>query len=403
MARNPLPATLDFALWRAATGQEVVASLDKDRPPLPPARRGRSRALIVRSRLRPVDVYAYLRARFGRPNGFQNFLRRDDSDNWIHWDFNIKAGDVDVYIAGTSREIHFQLHDDLTDRQWQALILGLKGEFARIGREKSEMTRTFEKFVVFQNKYVSLANVCAELHERIVDSPPFTPFKPRRPSKKNPEYAVAPLRKAGERAERLYGACVQLALLTPVLAEAYINMFALILRRPELRADWDGYQAFVREYIPDRIGRLHEVCHGMRQVDTTTEAFGQFMTVMNKRNFNIHGNVAPEREALETVYFEGKRPLFSSAGHHVGQFFADLERMHDPATVLHDYEAVHGFLHELTTYLEEYAAYFLDQVIDDPFPGYEVRARRVTKILPNHVMVAMALGLRYDDELRVEW
>ena len=230
---------------------------------MPPQRRGRTRALIVRSRLKPVDVYAYLRARFGQPNGFQNVLRRDDSDNWIHWDFNLKAGEVAVYIAGASREIHFMLQDDLTDREWQALILRLQGEFARFGREKSEMTRSFEKFVVFQNKYVSLAHVCAELHEQIVDSPPFAAFKPRKPSKTRPEYAVAPLRQAGERADRLYSACVQLALLTPVLAEAYINMFALILRRPELRADWDGYQEFFRQHIPDRIGRLHEVCFGM--------------------------------------------------------------------------------------------------------------------------------------------
>lgn len=30
-------------------------------------------------------------------------------------------------------------------------------------------------------------------------------------------------------------------------------------------------------------------------------------------------------------------------------------------------------------------------------------ARCVTKILPDRVMVAMALGLRYDGELPVEW
>lgn len=370
---------------------------------MPPRRRGRTRALVVRSRIRPVDLYAYLRARFGEPNGIQSILRRDDSDNWIHWDFNIKAGDADVYVAGASREIHFQLQEDLTDIQWQALILGLQKEFARLGRVKSEMTRTFEKFVVFQNKYVALANICAELHERIVDSPPFVPFRPRKLTKRQPERALAPLKEAGQRAQRLYGACVQLALLTPVLAEAYINMFALVLRHPNLRADLDSYQSFVREHIPDRIRRLHEVCFGMRAVDTTTKAFGQFMTIMNKRNFNVHGNVAPEREALETVYFEGTRPLFATPGHHLGQFFADLERTHSPTTVLHDYEAVHGFLHQLTTYLQENAAFFFEQVINDPFPGYEVRQRRVTRILPDTVMMAMPGGIRCDDELRIVW
>jgi hypothetical protein len=180
-------------------------------------------------------------------------------------------------------------------------------------------------------------------------------------------------------------------------------MFALVLRRPALRNDWEDYQAFVREHIPERLGRLHEVCFGMLPVDTTTEAFGRFMTVMNKRNFNIHGNVDPEREAVETVYFEGKRPLFAKAGHHVGRFFADLERLHRPDVVVEDYEAVHAFLHELTTYLNKMALEFFENVIDDPFPGWETRQRKVTRILPDHVMMAMMEGVRYDDDLRVAW
>lgn len=399
---RPAPSILDFTTWRAATRKEVVQFVRKDRSVRTLPERGRTKDLIVRSRLRPVDIYAYLRARFGEPNGFQNFLRKDDSDNWIHWDFNLKSADADIWIAGTSRETHFVVGQALTDREWQALIVGFRGEFARTGREKSTMTKSFEKFVVFQNKYVALAEVCAELHERIVDTPPFEPIRPRR-STRNPEHAAAPLRRAGERANQLYGACVQLSLLTPVLAEAYINMFALILRRPSLRNDWDGYQAFVREKIPDRIGRLHEVCFGMEPVDRSTEAYGHFMSVVNKRNFNIHGNVDPEREAIETVYFEGRRPLFAEAGHHLGRYFADLERLHQPDVIVADYEWVHAFLHELTTYLAPVAKKFLSNVIDDRFPGFETRQRRVTRILPDVVVMGLPGLARYDDDLRVIW
>lgn len=400
---KPSPATLDLECWRAASRQEIADFLSKDRLSPPPARRGRTRALIVRSRLRPVDVYAYLRARFGQPNGFQNFLRRDDSDNWIHWDFNLKANGADIHIAGASRELHIMLEEPLTDREWRGLILGLQAEFARLGREKSEITKTFEKFVVFQNKYASLASVCAELHAQIVDAPPFTPIRHRRPTKKSSAISAAAMKRAGERADKLYGACVKLALLTPVLAEAYINMFALILRRPDLKTDRAGYETFVRERIPDRIGRLHEVCFGMQPVDRRTEAYGRFMSVMNKRNFNIHGNVDPEREALETVYFEGTRPLFAEAGHHLGRFFADLEQLHRPDVVVQDYEAAHAFLHELTTYVEPQFQAFLANVVDDPFPGFELRQKRVTRILPDHVMMMIPQGMRYDDDLRVTW
>lgn len=396
------PAVLNFASWRAATPAEVAAFLRRERPS-PPSKRGRTRSLVVRSRLRPVDVYAYLRARFGQPNGFQNVLRRDDSDNWIHWDFNIVSDGGGLYVSGASREIHFLLDEALTDMEWQALILGLRAEFGRIGPQKAEMTKSFEKFVVFQNKYASLADVCAELHAKIVDIGPFQPPKARRPSAKNPETAVAPMRRASERAAGLYGATVQLGLLTPVLAEAFINMFILVLRRPELRDDDAAYQDLVRDYIPDRLARLSDACIGMRPVDRTTEAYRRFLTVMNKRNFAIHGNVDPEREAMETVYFEGKRPLFVETGHHLGRFFADLERLHRPDVVVADYEAVHGFLHELTTYLEPKVREFFEAIIDDPFPGYETRLKRVTRILPDQVMMAMMQGQRFDDDLKVPW
>ncbi len=93
--------SLDIASWRKTTPKEM-ASFYKSRE------RGKGKKkkpissgfLVVRTRLRPADIYAYLRARFGIPNGFQNLFRRDDSDNWIHWDFNLKADDIDVYIAG---------------------------------------------------------------------------------------------------------------------------------------------------------------------------------------------------------------------------------------------------------------------------------------------------------------
>jgi hypothetical protein len=97
--------------------------------------------LTVRAHLRPVDVYAYLRARFGEPNGIQNFLRKDDSDNLIHWDFNLKSGNADIYISGASREIMFLLSERLSDQQWRSLIVGLKNDFARVATAKGTLQK----------------------------------------------------------------------------------------------------------------------------------------------------------------------------------------------------------------------------------------------------------------------
>src|ERR1700722_18577774 len=103
-----MPDCLDVQTWRPTTPDEWRVYYD--RKSITPRRRPkRACSLFVRAHLRPVDMYAYLRARFGPPNGLQNFLRNDDSDNLIHWDFNLKSAGADIYIAGHSREIHFLL------------------------------------------------------------------------------------------------------------------------------------------------------------------------------------------------------------------------------------------------------------------------------------------------------
>lgn len=271
--------SLDVQSWRIATRAEWAAFL-KDRPPSSKRRRKSAAALVVRTRLKPVDVYAYLRARFGEPNGLQNLLRRNDSDNWIHWDFNLKAGDVDVYISGTSREVHFLISETLADDDWKSLILGLKADFARIGRAKSEIMKSFEKFVVFQNKFSSLADLCAEMHEAISDTPPFPSELPRTNTKRGLQRYSAALKRLSKRATDLYGDCLKLRMLTPVMAEAFINMVILVFCKDEVRNDRVRYEAFIRATIPERLALLSENCDGFaREIDQTSAEYDGFKRV----------------------------------------------------------------------------------------------------------------------------
>jgi hypothetical protein len=160
-------ACLDVQAWRVSTPDEVAAFLEASGKP----GKGKRQLLAVRTHLRPVDVYAYLRVRFGEPNGFQNILRKDDSDNIVHWDFQIKAGEEDVYICGHLREVHLLLSEKLSDAQWKQLIDAIKSDYRRVAADKSAFTRSLEKYLIFQNKFVSIASLCADLHQSIFDAP----------------------------------------------------------------------------------------------------------------------------------------------------------------------------------------------------------------------------------------
>ncbi len=396
-----MPKTLDITSWRKSTPKEVTHFYKSKGAGKKPSDTG---YLVVRSHLRPVDVYSYLRARFGVPNGLQNFLRRDDSDNLIHWDFNLKAEGIDIYISGTSRDIHFMIAENLTDQEWKSLIIGLKIDFGRMGRTKSDMMRSFEKFVVFQNKYVTLAELCAEMHDSITGAPAAQTKPPEITTKRSLKRYESSINKLSKRATNLHGDCLKLQLLTPIMAEAFINMVILIFCKDEVRNDMERYEAFVRSKLPERLTALNECCDGLiGPINQTTTVYRDFKRVMDKRNFSAHGNIDPVREQIETVYFEGKRPIFTDGGDPILKFFERLETIYSPQEVIADYEVVHLFLIEIADHLTHSHRVFFDQVIDDPYPGYELNKQRVTKILPNHNIRAALPDIRYDDELNVSW
>lgn len=394
------PSYLNVVNWRVSSPAEVLEFAD---PPEPKDRRPTRSALAIRKYLKPIDVYTYLKARFGEPNGFQNFLRRDDSDNLVHWDFNVKAGETDIWIFGTAREVQIVVTDDLTDSRWRDLILAIRDDYQRVHQEKSQTLRTLEKYLVFQNKYVSLAGLCARLHEEITAAESYS-WPDTRIDSENRSAVEAALKSVSRRADSLYGNCLTLRLVTPVMAEAYINMMILIFCKNSVRDDAVCYNNLLRSKIPERLKRLPDDCDGfVRSVDTSTEAYVKFMQVINRRNFALHGNVDPVREKIEVVYFDERRPIFSTPGNHIERFYQNLESLHDPDGVIADYEAVHLFLIEVADCLSVRHRRFFDQVISDGYPGYEVRKKRVTRILPDHVVLGMMEGLRYDEDLDVVW
>lgn len=391
-----MPEWLKLNTWRAANNKEIGKFLDSA-----PANRS---LLILRTHLRPVDIYAYLKARFGAPNGIQELLRRDDSNNLIHWDFNIRAGEVDLYFSGHSRSIQVIVSEPMTDEDWKRLILAIKEDFWKFGTEKSAVTRSLEKFVRFQNKYVSLANLCADLHSDIIDAGAAEALPLSCDYGKDPTLFKEAMNRLAQRGEKLFGDCLKLRLLTPVMVEVFINMIILLYCNDSVRNDKAVYESFLRATIPERLSLLRQNCFAfVRAIDTTTATYASFMRIFSKRNFELHGNVDPLRERIETVYFDGKRPLFVEPGNHIEKFFEHLERIQNPQEAVKDYEDAHAFLHEIVECLDSQYRFHFDQVINDPFPGFEVNKRRPTRILPDQVVMSIMQGSRYDDELKVEW
>src|SRR5687767_6055355 len=69
--------------------------------------------LFVREGVKPVDLYCYLYARFGRPNGMLSVLRKNDSDNFFHWHYTLYSGDHRIEIMAGTYKIELWYPEEL--------------------------------------------------------------------------------------------------------------------------------------------------------------------------------------------------------------------------------------------------------------------------------------------------
>jgi len=348
-------------------------------------------------------MYCYLRARFGQPNGLCNVLRNPDtSDNYIHWDYLLKVSDENLYIMGLSREIQFVPSEAMTDTNWRALLANIRGDFGRVGREKSRVLDGLEKWLVFPNRYVQIANACADLHGSVVTNMDgASSFKGRSFQTKRESSAQAKEReKVAERAMEVYDKALQLSLLIPVLAEAFINMLALMLCKKEIKRNKRHFEHFMRQNVDTKVFDLPYKCDGFRKsIPTDAESIVHFKRIMDRRNHAIHGNVDPEKDNIEVVYFDGKIPLFKDGGDNVGRYQDAMERMYRPREVIRDYEGVFLFFEEVIACLEPRLVPDVRTIMEDPLPGYDVGRRVTGNLFPQNTIVGQLPGMKYDDEL----
>jgi hypothetical protein len=287
----------------------------------------------------------------------------------------------------------------MTDADWRLLISAIKTDFGRVGKEKAKVFKSLEKWVIFPNKFVDVATACADLHADIVSS--MGSFREYKTSSKQGRRArEMALRQMADRSSTLHKSCLQLSLLTPVLAEAFINMVILILCKKEIRENPRQFEGFIRSQIDTKLFDLSYKCEGfLRSIDPRAEVFKNFKRVMDKRNHAIHGNCDPEREQIEVVYFEDKRPLFVEPGDHLGKFFETRELQYQPQTVIKDYEDIYTFLIQIADCLHPNLIEDFRRVIEHNYPGYDVGRKKMGVLFPEYIAMVWMGGMKYDDEL----
>ena len=293
--------------------EEVVAWLQ------PGSRPAGGRILELVNDVRPCDLFCYLHARFGKPNGFLSHLRKDDSDNLIHWEWTLRVasgGLVSFQGHNFRTEVHLPGGLSLDDSSAVQLVSQFKADFGKHGEGMTKVRKGLEPWVEFVNPYQRIRravdSLLAELESLGLD-------KIGEPSamlvagvsENEQEEAIRRWNEAAEKYSRGFGLCFGVRAMLPVLAESFVNLLLFVLMHPHIKVDERLRDNVVRQPIDVRIKSLSTNCHSFdKHPDYASNPCRRYHTLVNERNDLHHGNVVIDKLRFNDVYFLGRVPVF---------------------------------------------------------------------------------------------
>jgi hypothetical protein len=372
---------IDPCEWTLPDPRAVITALD------PRSRLGTRANWRFSDEISSVELYSYLKHRFGEPNGFAMTLRSPSVDNLIHWNYTLGSGPVILDLRG------LDLHNEITaflppgteTPDWPTLEARLLEEFGREQDGMKTVRERFERWRLFVNPHQMLRVKLERQVKRLRELDIKNLHVPKDPSSAEelPQYQEHLARCVSTYQEAM-ALCIDVQLSAPVFAESAVSLLMHLLAKPELRADKRLFDDHCRRNIDVRVKGLHLVCDGfVGRIEGSEGPFKDFLSLMNRRNDRLHGNVDPTRNGGHEVYFDHRFiPLFAKS-----QGLTRLALEHaladtDSDAAIRDWEAARGFVAFLLTKLGRPARDGVELALAQQQLGYRPETRSIGVILP---------------------
>jgi len=346
----------------------------------------------IENELKPSDLFCYLYAKFGKPNGIQNILRQDDSDNLIHWDWTLlhPCGLITFLGLNLRTEVHLIGNWNFPNCDREQLIGSIKRDYAQFGKEMKRIrTELLEDWDMFVNPYFQLKDSITQLMIEINDLK-LNPEKDEIseiPIHMNETDFSKKWADTARRYEKGFGLVMGVRAMTPVLAESFVNLLLYMLCRKDIKENKRLYETTVRANIDIKVQMLHINCIGFKNaVDWASPECKRYNSVVNERNDMLHGNVVIEKQKYGEIHFLGKVPIFKSYQNPWKQTIGVSMGASGMDRVDSDIAAVEAFIEYIQSNLELAVRKEVESLINRRDVGQNKKTGRLGILLPQHIV-----------------
>ncbi len=265
--------------------------------------------------IKPIDIYCYMHAKYGKPNGLHSCLKEGSSDNLIHWDWTLESKFGVILVQGHNFRTEVYLAGKHKGKKLERdhFIQQIKSDFENYGESMGVVRSNLEKWTRFLNPYHRIDLIVSKnikslraLDVKIEEYRDLVKL-----NKKNLPTLEENWKYVQDKCDSAISMTFGIRSMLPVLAESFINLLIFILAKPEIKTNVRFFKNTIRQPIDIRVQSLHLNCDGfIKPIDYKDDRCKKFHTLMNERNDLLHGNVEVSKLEIGEVYFNGKVPIF---------------------------------------------------------------------------------------------
>jgi hypothetical protein len=344
----------DLQLVEAASTSEISKFLPQFQ-----AKKGftYSTRITLREQVSPASFYLYLLGRYGPPNGILSYIGKQDPRirSSILWHYTLSLqGELIHVIAHSYRiEVLFSFGQQV-DMDPERFALLLSRSYGKCSDDISRARSQVEWVSSFLNPLSQIADSIDRMLERarfldaeLVKSRahPVTPAEIAWHEVNHPVHSAA--------ASEIAGCCLAARMMSPVMAEMFVNLLIYNLFRDVPSRD-EEIREFSCGSILTRIRGLAKVCEGFScEVDESAPAVVVFKDLMNRRNILLHGNVRPKERIEDQFLIHDGVPVIKAFKSIYDRSIGPVVNAYPIAEAEADYAAAREFMDYLLGCLNE--------------------------------------------------
>ncbi|MCT7549619.1 hypothetical protein N5U04_03925 [Aliarcobacter butzleri] len=342
-----------------------------------------SKHFIFSENINPYNLYIYLNARFGKPNGVLSLIRQEDSDQLFHWHYSLKYKEHRIEIMCATYRLEIFISNKIVKNQEECLLfLNLMIEDSSSYKYKIlEVKKDIENWIQIINPFYKLMEQIRtefeeidkieekiskidlkKLKNRNIDSDIFTEWLSYIDSCSTKSFSIR---------------C-----LIPVYVETFINLILYFTLPEDLKKDKDKFDLIIKKKINERFLEINN-CRGIiNKVSDEDIYWKNVHKIFNNRNDLLHGNINMKRLKINEVFFIDKMPLFKSFGSFEKDFkestFYEYKQIIDE-----EIEQAQDFFYYILFSFEKEIRLEIKSLIEIPIIGFNEQTKRFGILFPS--------------------